>query len=71
MAALTAGEESLRADESAIGPAPVNGRPEARGQDFLSRLAEMTADVVRASLERHECGSCATSAAGGRLPALY
>lgn len=69
MAALTGGEESrcaaMAGDESA------SGRAETRGQVLVSRLAEMTADIMRASLDRHGRGPRTASAASGRLPALY
>jgi hypothetical protein len=75
MAALTGGGESLCAatasDESAAGPPPASGRPGTRGQIFLSRLAEMTADIVRASLDRQDRGPSLDAAVTGRLPALY
>lgn len=75
MDALTRGGEGLCAaiasDESTAGSAPASGRPETRGQVFLSRLAEMTTDIVRTSLDRHDRGPRAASAVSGRLPALY
>jgi hypothetical protein len=68
MATLT-GEESLC--PAMAGDESVSSRAETRGQALVSRLAEMTADIVRASLDRHDRGPRPASAAGGRLPALY
>lgn len=71
MAALTRGGESLCAAMSSDESTGASQRPETRRQLFLSRLAEMSADIVRTSLDRPASGLRANAAVAARLPALY